>query len=391
MKIRITEEQLRTIFLNEQKNHLKNNKYFLNETFYKDAEILEEGWREVVLGVSMLLGVGLTGPNKAIAQDALKNDETMAQIKSTLENREKTDELVDLLKQQGLKDPDSLLAKNAQNVVNKFNKLADENDLTYKVSTKVVDNLEKLSSELKQGYALKKSDIKTDTIKGDVKVNTKSIVIKDTIEVSFGNDKTFVTGGYTISPEGVKEITDVLNDIKNTNGKIISANIESSTDAESVPKFRNENDPTGNIKLATLRTKSISDLLNNIDGEIDITHVEIPDNGSDVVNAKQFKSASSNPEELAKLRIKTSEFRYVKLTMVVEFESNVEKGTVENPVDVVRNYRFELVKVFDIDKGRGGGKGGGGFGSKGRTKISFPKGKLSCGGGGKIIKCFTKF
>lgn len=378
MKIKITQRQYETILIKEQERRLNDNTNLLNESFNSNAELLEEGWREVLLGVAMLMGVGLTGPNKAMAQDALKNDATMAQIKSTLEDENKTKELAKLFAEKGMKDPDSLLAKNAQKVVDKFNKLADENDLTYKVSNKVVDNLESLSSEIKQGYALKKSDIKADTIQAEKK--TKTIFVKDTIEITFGNDKTFITGGFTLNADGTRNITNSLESIKTVGGKVISARIESSTDAEIVPKYRGEGDETGNIKLATLRTKSVADFLENIDGDIKITHREIPNNGSDIVSASQFKNAAGNPEELAKLRKKTAEFRYVKLTLEVEFEQKTTEVT--KPEEVVRDYRFELVKVFDIDKPDRGGGGGGGGGY-------FPHKKVKCGGSGKKIKCFT--
>jgi len=376
MKIKITEQQYKNIIIKEQESRL-------NEAFNSNAELLEEGWKEVLLGVAMLLGVGLSGPNKSMASNALTDEATMAQIKATLEDEDKTKELAKAFAEKGMKDPNSLMAKNAQKLVDNFNKLANENDLTYKISNKVVNNLESLSGELGVGYALKKADIKTDTIKGQAK--TKTVIVKDTIEMSFGNDNTFITGGFTLSSNGVNNIVKTLESIKNANGTIISAKIESSTDAESVPKYRGDGDLTGNIKLATLRTKSIADLLQNVDEDINITHREIPDNGSDVVSAKQFKNAASNPEELEKLRKMTADFRYVKLTLVVEFEQKVEEVT--KPEEVVRNYRFELVKVFDVDKGDNGGSS---RINKGGLGIRFPHKKVSCTSG-KKIKCFTKF
>ena len=373
-RVKITAKQYNTILLFEQKNRLKTNSIQINESFNNNTQLLEEGWREVLLGVAMLMGVGLSGPNAAVAQNALQNNTTISQIKATLEDETKLKELAQDLAEKGMKNPDSLMAKNAQNIVDKFNKLASEKDETYKVSNKVVTNLQSLSQELGKGYAIKKLDIGSDTIKGQT--ITKTITVKDTVEVTLGNDNTFITGGFTLSYEGENAIKSTIDGIKKINGKLISAKIESSTDAESVPKFRNEQDPTGNIELANRRTKSVTDLLQSVDSEIKITHREIPNNGSDVVSAKQFLTTANNKEELKQLRDKTSEFRYVKLTLVFEVEQKVSEETA--PETVVKNYRAELVRVFDIDKVKPPGGGG--------IPITFGGKKIKCASSNK---CFT--
>jgi hypothetical protein len=53
-------------------------------------ETLEEGWKEVLLGVSLMLGVNLSNQGKALAQDITKNKETMSQIKDVIEDTTKT-------------------------------------------------------------------------------------------------------------------------------------------------------------------------------------------------------------------------------------------------------------------------------------------------------------
>ena len=365
-RLKITHKQYEAILLNEQTNRLIDE---------QPKEILGEGFKEVLLGIAMLMGVGLSGPNAAVAQSALQNDATISQIKATLEDETKLKELVQDFAEKGMKNPDSLMAKNAQNIVDKFNKLASEKDKTYKVSNKVVTNLQSLSQELDKGYAIKKLDIGSDTIKGQT--ITKTITVKDTVEVILGNDNTFITGGFTLSSEGITSIKSTIDGVKNINGKVVSANIESSTDAESVPKFKSEEDPTGNIKLANLRTKSVTDLLQTLDSEIKITHREIPNNGSDVVSAKQFLAAATDRKELQELRNKTSEFRYVKLTLVFEIEQKVSEETA--PETVVKNYRAELIRVFDIDKVKP---------PSGGPPIIFGGKKLKCGGSGSN-KCFT--
>ena len=113
-RLKITHKQYEVILLNEQTNRLIDE---------QPKEILEEGFKEVLLGIAMLMGVGLSGPNAAVAQSALQNDATISQIKATLEDETKLKELVQDFAEKGMKNPDSLMAKNAQNIVDKFNKL----------------------------------------------------------------------------------------------------------------------------------------------------------------------------------------------------------------------------------------------------------------------------
>lgn len=367
-RLKITHKQYEAILLNEQTNRLIDE---------QPKEILEEGFKEVLLGVAMLMGVGLTGLNKASAQNALQNAETMAQIKSTLEDEQKTKELSQAFAEKGISNPDSLLAKNAEKIVNKFNELAKDKDMTYRVSQKVVDNLGSLSGELKKGYALKKADVSTDTIKG---VEQKKIVtIVDTIDIELSNDNLFVTGDYMLSQTGVKAWEDVINIIKLNGGKVVSAVIESSTDAEVIPKYKTEYDKTGNVKLAELRTNVMIDLINKMNGDVKINHREIPNNGSDIVSARNFMSTRNNKAELEALRQKTAEFRYVKVSLTVEFSQEVVE-TIK-PEEIVKKYRFDLVKVIDADNS-----------TYKKTTKTFKKIKLKCSGNKSkrgSANCFT--
>jgi hypothetical protein len=381
-KIRITSEQYKSILLREQESRLMASENVLNENIDLGPELLEEGWKEVLLGVAMLMGVGLTGVNKAVAQDALKNSQTMAQIKATLEDENKTQELAKAFEEKGMKNPDALMAKNAEKIKDNFNKVADDNKINYKVSNKVVDNLSSLDVELARGYALKKSEISADTVKGAA---IKTVVtIRDTVELELGNDNLFSSGGFTLNSDGVGIITNTLDSIQNSGGRIISLNIESSTDAERTPKFISNDDPTGNIKLASLRTKSVSDLISSLDSNVSITHREIPNNGSDVVSTSQFLKVKDNKAALEGLREKTSEFRYVKIKMVVEFKQELPEENPK-PEEIVKKYRFELSKVFiSSDKSK---------------KLKFKNKKVSCKKPNHHkakhirgpIKCFTKF
>ena len=373
-KLKITKKQYNTILLHEQKSRLSTSNSVIGENLDSSTQLLEEGWKEVVLGVAMMLGVGLTGQNKAIAQNAVKNAETMSQIKSTLEDETKLKELVDAFKEKGMKDPTAKLSKNAEMVMTKYNKIASDEKLPYKVSTKVVDNLQDLAGKLDRGYALTKADMTTDTIKG---AETKTIVsIKDTVDIKFGSDNFFVTGGYTLSENGNKIINDAIDAIKNKGGKIIGVEIESSTDAEEIVKFKSESDPTGNIKLAELRTKSVADKINTLVSDVSISHREIPNNDSQEVSTQDFLRVAKDPIKTKELRDKTHEYRYVKvkITAVFDSEKTVIKTGIEN---IIKDYRFELVRVIDNSTKD----------TDIPTKPNFPNKKFKCKKGG--TDCYT--
>ncbi len=343
-KLILTKKQYDRLLLHEQQSRLKTSGELINETIDPSVELLEEGWKEVVLGVAMMLGVGLTGQNKIMAQDAVKNAQTMAQIKSTLEDSDKTGELIELLKQKGMKDPESKLADNAEKVMDTYNKIAANDNLKYKVDIKVVNNLQQLKSKLGQGYAVKDIDMSTSSTNSQA--TSVTVIVTDTMEINLGSDNLFVTGGFTLSSAGVDTIKTAIKEISKQGGKIQSVEIESSTDAEEILKFKSKNDHTGNIKLANLRTQSITNELHTLGVDSTITHREIPNNGAEVVSTQQFLKVAKDTKATAALREKTIDYRYVKIKIIATFESNITK-TQEPPANIIKNYRFELVKVIE--------------------------------------------
>ncbi len=376
-KIKLTRSQYEKLLIHEQQVRLKELEV-IGSVYIPSKENLQEGWKDVVLGISMLIGIGLTGQNEIIAQNAVKNAETMGQVKSTLEDPEKVKELVDALKEKGMKDPSATLSTNAEKIIDTFNKLSNDNKLKYKVDVKAVNNLLGLNSKLKQGYALSKSDVSTDTLDTDV---PKPISIEDTIDIEFGSSNLFVSGGFTLSPEGIDTIEIAIQEIKKQNGKIVSVEIETSTDTEEISKFKSESDPTGNIKLAELRTTSIANLISSLESNISITHREIPNNGSNIVSANQFLKAINNPEAIQALRDKTAEFRYEKVKIIAVFESP-KTDIVTPPPQLIKKYRFELVKIIESS----------GKTRNIKTKVHFKHKKFKCKKGevkAKIIECAT--
>ncbi len=348
-KIKITQEQYNKLIITEQKRLFNNPSDLLSESINKNSELLEEGWKEIVLGVAMLMGLNLTGQNDLTAKKALSDANIINQIEATLEDETKIQELIGAMKEKGMADPSSMLAKNADEIVNNFNKLSDKEKNSAKLNVVTANTLKSLDSKLKQGYALKSSDISQDTIKGVQQ--QKIVTIKDTVDFEFGNmNNLFDTGGYNLTEDGRQAIKEAIDSVKAQGGRIISVDIESSTDAERFPSLIDKNDPTGNIKLANLRSESVNNIISGLVDGAEITSREIPNNGSDVVSSETFKKYANNKEAKQKLEDKTAKFRYVKLNIVAEFTQESEEPEPK-PDKIITKMRFELVKMYEGSNG----------------------------------------
>ena len=126
MKLKITQKQLDTIILNEQNSRLN---------------ILTETTKEVVLSIAMLAGVKLSGQNEFVAKNALKDTKIMSEVKDTLEDDDKINDLVDSMVDKGMKDPKNMLFKNADKIISNFNKNASGENIKQKLDFLSLKNL----------------------------------------------------------------------------------------------------------------------------------------------------------------------------------------------------------------------------------------------------------
>jgi hypothetical protein len=122
-KIKITKKQYETIL-----EHEKDNRSLLKEN-------------NMLLGLSLLAGIKLTGQNEFLAKNSLSDGKFLNQIKDTLESDDKIKELVDQLKEKGMKNPENTLSTNAQKIIDSFNQYSKEEKLDFVA----VKNLKELS------------------------------------------------------------------------------------------------------------------------------------------------------------------------------------------------------------------------------------------------------
>jgi hypothetical protein len=126
-KIKITSEQYNKILLYEQQS--------------RTSKILNEGSKEVVLGISKLMGLNLSGLNKEMAEKALKDKTIMGQILSTFEDENKIKELISNLEEKGMENAENKLSDKAKDVIDNYNRISKENNFDFKMGMVILNNL----------------------------------------------------------------------------------------------------------------------------------------------------------------------------------------------------------------------------------------------------------
>jgi outer membrane protein OmpA-like peptidoglycan-associated protein len=292
---------------------------------YNKKDVIEEGWKEIALGAALLLGASFTG-NKVSAQkakEAINNTEVLGKIKSTLENEEGINKLSNFLNISPT-DLNNYMMKNADKLENDFQTAAKKKNMNLKLDVKNSKTKTKTLSNLKQGYSVSDITIYKDTIVevGDV------VMIQDTIELNYSNDNMFITASDELKPEIVRDIQNTLNNINSIGARIVSTNIESSTDQEPIN--------IGNEQLAKNRANSVVNLLDSIGVNPPITTKILPNQGPNLY------STTMSSKERQEARKNTAEYRYVKITFIIVLNETV--NTPEPLYKVNERVEVKLVK-----------------------------------------------
>jgi len=136
-KIRITERQYKLILL-----HKEQNKFIIKEV---DNTITTD--LDVILGVSSLMGIQLTGYNKINAENALNKESTFNKIKNVLESKDKLDELVKSLGKdggKGMDNPSKKIFDKMSTIIDEFHKTCEKNGYKISLNPKAITNLKSL-------------------------------------------------------------------------------------------------------------------------------------------------------------------------------------------------------------------------------------------------------
>lgn len=330
-KIKINEQQLELIV-----NYIKENE---NPIVIKENELIEEGWKEIVLGAALLLGANLTSAQTEKADQLLQNADVLKQVETTLENDTEIEKLANYFKMDK-SDLENYMQRNADKIEAEFDKYADKDNVGFKLDITDPQSARSAKSKIQTlGYAIKSIEITNDTILPEGAV--VDTIVKDTVEFDYSAENMFITASFDLKPEIKKELKETINQIIDGGGEIFGVEIESSTDTEPIEM--------GNERLAQLRAESVESELRNMGISVDIQKDIKPEQGPDV-----YSTDMSSAERDA-ARNETQEYRYVKVKFFVLITVQ-DSSDGENPVlpQIKETIRVELAKASTWDKTGGG-------------------------------------
>jgi len=348
MKLLISESQLEVLITH------------INETNQNTREVLEEGWKEVVLGTAMLMGIGLTGVNAQTAEKALGNAEVLSKIENTLEGPN-IEKLANTLEKGGLENAMDKIKANADQIKTNFENAAKKKGVTSKVQIYNTVNPNMAKSKVRQGYAVSDIEVTKDTVWS----SKDKIELDNSVEIVF-DANIFKTGTFDLADSVSSELKNTIESIIMMGGTITSIQIESSTDTEPIKM--------GNEKLAKLRGVGVKKYLTSIGVSADMSINALPEQGPDVY------SRTMTSQEREQARKETSKYRYVKVIINSVAEPKPQKE--EKAFEVIEKVKYELVRVNNMNSGTIKLKGGKHL-SKTTKKFKLKKCKVN----GKSLKC----
>lgn len=281
-RIKITEQQLRVLV-----EHIKSDGN-------PKKEVIEEGFKDILLGTALLLNLNLSGQNAVEAKQMAKDKEALEQLTNVLQNDSMRSKVVDFYEKKGLKDVEKQIVKNNEKLIK-----ALEKDKHY-TSTQTVSTPAEIQGQLSQGRGLV-----------SMKEITQPVVkIDSVLTFDFANDNSFLTGSHELNPEVKAQIQKMIDELSsNQNITVNGVKIVASTDTEPIRRYVTNSDSTGNVKLADLRIKSISDMFSGVVDSSSIKTEALPNSGPDVY------SRSMSSEERDSTRKETQKYRYVTVVL----------------------------------------------------------------------------
>jgi len=160
----------------------------------------------------------------------------------------------------------------------------------------------------------------------------------DTLDLGVDGDL-FLTGNFNLNVDVTDAILDAINDITEKEGIITDFQIESSTDAE--PIDMNYAGKSGNDALAQRRADAVKNELIKIGVDTSIISiVTLPEQGPDL-----YKGSLSK-EQRVDARIKTKDFRYVRVRIVYVIKSDIPTLPAELDTIIKTKKTYYLSKPF---------------------------------------------
>jgi len=309
----------------------------------QEEQQLNEGWKDIILGVAMLAGVKLSGQNQIQAQNVLNDTSALKQLRNALQD-DRFEKIVDDLESVGMKNAEDKIYSNVnkieKNLIDAESKLNINGDKLkiYKgksEATKTSKNYKQFKDGLISGYAIK--GISQDTIKSIGQKVAPEIELVANLDASYNISDLFGDSGYILNIEAKNDIKKILDEYKKENLVIIGVKIVSSTDKQKIsPNIKNELEKYGyeysNEGLSGIRNDQIKKVL--LDLGIDSVLIKqniLSNQGSGKVDAVNAQDGNSN---------------YIRLYIdAIQIGDKEPAGSiVRNEEDVIR-YNFELMNI----------------------------------------------
>tara|TARA_R110001592_G_scaffold93065_2_gene270517 strand:+ start:1489 stop:2550 length:1062 start_codon:yes stop_codon:yes gene_type:complete len=308
-RIKITEHQLSLIV-----NHINEN---------KDSELLEEGWKDIVLGLTLLANIAGV---KAQTVDVSSGDIESAELVQNKLPSKITDDNKDKLLKYFEAAEIEMSDENLEKLKNVDSERIDTFDTKYPGTA---------SNKIKKGWAIDRVEVTSDTTWKDL---PGPAAMDTSLSTDLSGDM-YNSGDYELNNEGKKALKYIVDGISYMGGDILSVHIVSSTDMEGIQPSTaakleaNEYEPT-NDGLAKARKDGAEKYLQQLGVSVEITFELTPEQGPDVYGGK-------SKEERDSLHPTTAEFRKT----TVDFVSRVTPegdATIKPIIETIE--RFYLVK-----------------------------------------------
>lgn len=305
---------------------------FLVISKIEKIEEVNEGFKEVVLGIGLLANVVLGNISTASAKDKLNNQDIRDKISHVLSSKEQLNGVIDSLKKNGMEDAAEVIKHNADEVSKELGKI-DKSEVNYST----VNDINTLKLRLKSGWAL--SSVTMDTLKQTIKAKPEIVskVVWDTVTISTPSLEMFEEGSFELS-HGIKDsISDILTQVSNQEFVVAGIEIESSTDKQRVSvqkaKELEDNGFEGNNKgLSEARNTALKNFF-------------ISKNGGDTIKIKQKILYEQGEGTVGAVDPQDPSARYVKISLIL---FHVEKSSV--PSKDKDQVVIKIIKGFKLVK-----------------------------------------
>lgn len=295
----------------------------------------ELGFKDVLMGISLLAGVVMGNTTTAQAKDKLSNSDVTSKIEYVLNNKEQLNKVVDSLKANGMHDAAEVIQTNAKGVKEELKKI-DKSSVNYST----VKDYKTLQTRLNSGWAI--SSVTMDTIVQTLTKHPEMApkIVYDTINLRVMPSKMFAEGSFELDSQIKDTLSDILESFTSQGSKIVGVEIESSTDKQRVSPQKaaelKENGYEENNKgLSTARNEVIKEYLVQL----------FTDNGDSIPKIKQTILFEQGVGVVGAVDPQDPSARYVKIKLIA---FHVEQTTETSPqkTDVVKTVvqSFKMVK-----------------------------------------------